>query len=124
MSQFINRNTLRLEVRETVKLPWTWEAKFRRLAKHIEDMPGEEVAPVAHANWVLFTDGKYYCTNCRVATHTKVTTYCPDCGARMDACTGKCEYAQMMERKRGKVLTPESCDLHRDKMCPELDGGE
>lgn len=32
-----------------------------------------------------------------------------------------CDYARMMWQTRGATLTPGNCDLHRDKMCPDLD---
>lgn len=49
----------------------------------LRQIPEEDVAPIQRGKWVLHTDGKYFCDNCRVATHTKQTSCCPDCGAIM-----------------------------------------
>lgn len=38
----------------------------------------------------------------------------------MRICDG-CKYAAMYFRKKGVWLTPESCDLHTDELCPWLD---
>lgn len=35
----------------------------------------------------------------------------------------QCEYAWMKSRKYKIMLGPDSCDLHKDKMCPVLDEG-
>ena len=56
----------------------------------ISDMPGADVAPVVHGEWLLkhIGAGPYWeCSVCHtnpciyVTEHTK---FCPNCGARMD----------------------------------------
>ena len=37
-----------------------------------------------------------------------------------DVCMS-CNYAEMVAQKYGKTLTPDTCDIHADKWCPELD---
>ena len=56
----------------------------------IYEMPAADVAPVRHGEWeiVVGSNGKEYmvCTCCRVSQDlTGVFTYCPNCGAKMDA---------------------------------------
>ena len=55
-----------------------------------EYTPSADVAPVRHGRWeiVVGSNGKEYmvCTRCRVSQDlTGVFTYCPNCGAKMDA---------------------------------------
>ena len=64
---------------------------LRKAASRIETIPAADVAPVVHGRWVAtyFPDCVYArCDQCRVAQifyyGKPLTTYCPNCGARMD----------------------------------------
>ena len=50
----------------------------------IENAPPAEVAPVVHGQWKVDRDSYYlYCTEC-LCTPTRLSNYCPNCGAKMD----------------------------------------
>lgn len=59
--------------------------------KTIDSIPAADVEPVRHGRWE-FVEQRFYrgefvnlfrCSECKVATDTN-STYCPNCGARMD----------------------------------------
>ena len=59
----------------------------------IKNAPTIETDPVRHGEWetVVGSNGKEYmvCTCCRVSQDlTRVFTYCPNCGAKMDGGDG------------------------------------
>ena len=52
----------------------------------INNVPAANVQPVIHSKWEISSDGYYpYCKICNVRPENgKMTSYCPNCGARMD----------------------------------------
>ena len=70
------------------------EAKVRTEDfNHMADMVRQfieadnDAAPVIHAHWstkkTIIHDGELYCSRCEHETERR-TTYCPNCGAKMD----------------------------------------
>jgi len=54
--------------------------------KNLMDMPSADVAPVRHGKWTHKPDvyGVVYCSECNYELHANSTSFCPNCGARMD----------------------------------------
>ena len=55
----------------------------------IENEPGEDVMPVAHAHWIKGTFADRTCSNCDFSLCVPDSiipklAYCPHCGAKMD----------------------------------------
>lgn len=67
---------------------------FEKAAQMLEKLPGADVAPVVHGDWIpCFDDenrwrqGFAQCSNCgreRYACTIRNVNYCPNCGAKMD----------------------------------------
>ena len=56
----------------------------------LEELPVADVAPVVHGRWgnyEPYSDG-YRCSCCKLV-HRTCTTYCPNCGSRMDLTEGE-----------------------------------
>lgn len=60
--------------------------ELRRAIKRIHDLPSADVVQVRHGKWTHKPDvyGVVYCSECDYELHTNSTSYCPNCGARMD----------------------------------------
>lgn len=56
------------------------------IASDLEDMPLADVVPVRHGKWTHKPDvyGVVYCSECNYELHANSTSFCPNCGARMD----------------------------------------
>ena len=54
--------------------------------KNIMDLPSADVVPVRHGKWTHKPDvyGVVYCSECNYELHANSTSFCPNCGARMD----------------------------------------
>lgn len=54
--------------------------------KNIMDLPSADVAPVRHGEWTHKPDvyGVVYCSECDYELHANSTSFCPNCGAKMD----------------------------------------
>ena len=54
--------------------------------KIIAQAPAEDVVPVRHGKWTHKPDvyGVVYCSECNYELHANSTSFCPNCGARMD----------------------------------------
>ena len=54
--------------------------------KIIAEAPAEDVVPVRHGKWTHKPDvyGVVYCSECNYELHANSTSFCPNCGARMD----------------------------------------
>lgn len=62
-----------------------WGFSYEAVRKVVKNIPSADVAPVVYGEWGCyepFSDG-YRCSNCKL-THRNCTTYCPNCGAKMD----------------------------------------
>lgn len=62
-----------------------WGFSYKNVRKIVKSIPSIDVAPVAHGDWGCYEplfDG-YRCSNCKLI-HRNCTTYCPNCGAKMD----------------------------------------
>lgn len=67
---------------------------FWKAAKHVRAMPAADVAPVVHGRWecVDFCSPNLKCSACGGLApmdccgdyHSERTTFCPNCGAKMD----------------------------------------
>ena len=49
-------------------------------------VPSADVVPVRHGKWTHKPDvyGVVYCSECNYELHANSTSFCPNCGARMD----------------------------------------
>lgn len=55
----------------------------------VEDFPSADVAPVVHGEWLWFEGCSNSGLYCKVMTpKKKLSTYCPNCGAKMDKLEG------------------------------------
>ena len=54
--------------------------------KIIAEAPAEDVVPVRHGKWTHKPDvyGVVYCSECNYELHANSTSFCSNCGARMD----------------------------------------
>ena len=54
--------------------------------KNIMDLPSADVVPVRHGKWTHKPDvyGVVYCSECNYELHANSTSFCPNCGARMN----------------------------------------
>ena len=52
----------------------------------IESLEPADVVPVRHGKWTHKPDvyGVVYCSECNYELHANSTSFCPNCGARMD----------------------------------------
>ena len=102
MGKLIDRDALRLmKVEEcaghTIDYAMGWKACIEWIKK---DAPAVDAAPVVHGRWVKMTGmmppeyhGHYECSECHWHlkglrnswTREEELSYCPGCGARMDA---------------------------------------
>lgn len=61
--------------------------RYRAVENLIKNAPTADVQEVKHAFWstkrTIVHDGETYCSECEYETERR-TTYCPNCGARMD----------------------------------------
>ena len=53
----------------------------------LENAPTVDAVPVVHAKWIAQNDAltRFMCSSCKSENHEGVETYCPKCGAKMDA---------------------------------------
>lgn len=63
--------------------------RANRIIDAFNDLPTIEAEPVIHAKWEICCDSYYpYCSHCKNEPQghvmTRLTKYCPNCGARMD----------------------------------------
>ena len=54
--------------------------------KAIKDVPAADVVQVRHGKWTHKPDvyGFVYCSECDYELHANSTSFCPNCGAKMD----------------------------------------
>ena len=54
--------------------------------KDIEALEPADVVPVRHGKWTHKPDvyGVVYCSECNYELHANSTSFCPNCGAKMD----------------------------------------
>ena len=51
----------------------------------ISEQPSADVEEVKHGYWIEAEGGLFYCcTNCGYIVDYQLTSYCPNCGAKMD----------------------------------------
>ena len=56
------------------------------ILKGVESEATADVAEVKHGEWLEEESGLFYCcTNCGYIVEYQLTSYCPNCGAKMDA---------------------------------------
>lgn len=60
---------------------WVYEVFREAIEKVIREASIEDIKPVVHGWWML--DGR--CSECLANPLTTHRTYCPNCGAKMDA---------------------------------------
>ena len=58
----------------------------RRLDDWVKTLPSADVAPVRHGKWTHKPDvyGVVYCSECDYELHANSTSFCPNCGVKMD----------------------------------------
>lgn len=59
------------------------------IRKYFEELPAVDAAPVVHARWTTKRtwkhDGEWYCSACEYEPVVFMdSSYCPNCGAKMD----------------------------------------
>ena len=99
MGKYINTEKIKYSYLPLVVMPDVFVTK-----KEIDEMPGEDVAPVVHAHFVPteydgYADGNpvwdtWECSNCREEFYNEGDEpdfiYCPYCGAKMDEEVEEC----------------------------------
>ena len=52
----------------------------------LKRLPSADVVPVRHGKWTHKPDvyGVVYCSECNYELHANSTSFCPNCGAKMD----------------------------------------
>ena len=83
MSDYIERQAAIDAVMETFKrIPTT----AIRAMDSIKALPFADVVPVRHGRWTHKPDvhGVVYCSECDYELHINATSFCPNCGAKMD----------------------------------------
>ena len=55
----------------------------RMICEYIQAQPTADVAPVVHAHWTRSHIAGRFCSNCE-GYGIIASSYCPDCGAKMD----------------------------------------
>ena len=96
MAEYIEREAISEEIRKYYyKNPPNFsygegfDRGLDRAQRAILDAPAADVAPVRHGRWgnyEPYSDG-YRCSCCKLV-HRTCTTYCPNCGAKMDGGNG------------------------------------
>ena len=68
---------------DAVKHAWT---KGIEPSQYIESLEPADVVPVRHGKWTHKPDvyGVVYCSKCNYELHANSTSFCPNCGAKMD----------------------------------------
>ena len=92
MAEHIEREAAIAKCREIATCEWnhraspvSWADAYEQFAEDIEEIQTADVAPVRHGRWGnydTYSDG-YRCSCCNLV-HRTCTTYCPNCGAKMD----------------------------------------
>ena len=56
------------------------------IADNLRKMRPADVVPVRHGKWTHKPDvyGVVYCSECNYELHANSTSFCPNCGAKMD----------------------------------------
>lgn len=81
MAEYIRSDTL-------VEQGWVLQREIMGMGyaytetKHINEIPTEDVQPVAHGRWKWSEGGQ--CSECGFHNSNFGYNYCPNCGARMD----------------------------------------
>ena len=80
-----------LEVINAVKgVTWSQSGKVLcgKMFSQIKDLPAVDAVPVVHGRWIFHDDDIMpwvSCSECGICTDsTNKTSYCPNCGAKMD----------------------------------------
>lgn len=66
-----------------------WDNAIDTVIEHLQEIPAADVQEVRHGKWLQVQGGKmFYCSHCNdmlvLEYMTKIFSYCPNCGARMD----------------------------------------
>ena len=85
MSEYIRKADAKDALQEKVFHNLTDE--FYGAMQAIDELPHADVVQVRHGKWTHKPDvyGVVYCSECDYELHTNSTSYCPNCGAKMDA---------------------------------------
>lgn len=94
MREYIDREAA-IEKTETFCDVFVTKWTDEKVLAWIRNLPSADVAPVVHGRWVWADDGYLRCSECTQKAPvvpqyqdepiTTATSYCPNCGAKMDA---------------------------------------
>ena len=85
MSDLISREALSFEISKAADISFT---AFKCVMAKIRKAPAIDAVEVVHGEWKICSDGYYpYCSICNEEPKNgTMTSYCPECGAKMDKC--------------------------------------
>ena len=91
MSDYIERQAVIDAIHEEFDDCVVWDESGERTADEVESIidrvPSADVVQVRHGKWTHKPDvhGVVYCSECDYELHINATSFCPKCGAKMDA---------------------------------------
>ena len=86
MSDYISREDAVDDLHTQLMYRMGTDDMKRRLDDWVKTLPSADVAPVRHGKWTHKPDvyGVVYCSECNYELHANSTSFCPNCGAKMD----------------------------------------
>lgn len=93
--RLIDADVLRARLEGMMKAPWNaqsapycWAHAYEAMQEELDNAPTIEAEPVRHGRWMMYATPDdhniwFACSLCNAAQN-KESTYCPNCGARMD----------------------------------------
>ena len=80
-------SAINIETGERTELFQRENDELREAVKRIKDIEPADVVQVRHGKWTHKPDvhGVVYCSECDYELHINATSFCPKCGAKMDA---------------------------------------
>ena len=89
IAEYIEREALLEDIQAAVENGGMGGMVAGSLKRYITRVPAADVSPVRHGKWGSYEpylDG-YRCSCCKLV-HRTCTSYCSNCGAKMDECDG------------------------------------
>lgn len=91
MAEYIERGRLKEAISADCQHLFSFDTSFYDMVMiDIDEVPAEDVAPVAHGRWEWVTEARYRCNNCGRITQVDecmgkpMYSGCPYCRAKMD----------------------------------------
>ena len=88
-NDLLSRKDLKKRIAAVAKMTESYEQRIvvARCLSIVTDSPAVDAEPVRHGRWDTSFDGiTPFCTECGMSHRfmTRITKYCPNCGAKMD----------------------------------------